>query len=110
MGDGGERFEVLDPEGAVLELGQEREMKEMLELSVFEMKNTVAQLEKRLTNVGDEDNEWKTRYETQIELNRQLERQIGLLQGKMEQVRGSPTDRLASIRSFDQMHMVCSCY
>uniref|UniRef100_A0A8C3S5P9 Uncharacterized protein n=1 Tax=Chelydra serpentina TaxID=8475 RepID=A0A8C3S5P9_CHESE len=48
-------------------------------------------------------NEWKTRYETQVELNRQLERQTGLLQEKMEHMRGNPTDRLSSIRSFDQM-------
>ncbi|KAF7250853.1 hypothetical protein EYD10_03470 [Varanus komodoensis] len=80
-------------------------MREVLELSVYEMKKTVAELEKRLDYVEDEDNEWKTRYETQIELNRQIERQIGLLQVKMDHVRGSPTDRLASVRSFDQMHM-----
>ncbi|XP_077783273.1 coiled-coil domain-containing protein 169 isoform X1 [Podarcis muralis] len=102
MGEGGE---LPDFEGLVLDLGQEKQMKEVLELSVFEMKNTVAELEKRLNSVDDEDNEWKTRYETQIELNRQLERQIGLLQGKMEQVHESPTDRLASVRSFDQMHV-----
>ncbi|CAI5773068.1 Hypothetical predicted protein [Podarcis lilfordi] len=102
MGEGGEQ---PDFEGLVLDLGQEKQMKEVLELSVFEMKNTVAELEKRLNSVEDEDNEWKTRYETQIELNRQLERQIGLLQGKMEQVHESPTDRLASVRSFDQMHV-----
>ncbi|XP_053242040.1 coiled-coil domain-containing protein 169 [Podarcis raffonei] len=102
MGEGGE---LPDFEGLVLDLGQEKQMKEVLELSVFEMKNTVAELEKRLNSVEDEDNEWKTRYETQIELNRQLERQIGLLQRKMEQVHESPTDRLASVRSFDQMHV-----
>ncbi|XP_053163865.1 coiled-coil domain-containing protein 169 isoform X3 [Hemicordylus capensis] len=78
---------------------------QMLEHSIYEMKNTMAELEKRLGSVEDEDNEWKTRYETQIEFNRQLKRQIGLLQGKMEHVRGSPTDRLASVRSFDQMHL-----
>ncbi|XP_044298601.1 serine/threonine-protein kinase DCLK1 isoform X2 [Varanus komodoensis] len=106
MGEGGERSELLDFEGAVLELGQQKQMKEVLELSVYEMKKTVAELEKRLDYVEDEDNEWKTRYETQIELNRQIERQIGLLQVKMDHVRGSPTDRLASVRSFDQMHML----
>ncbi|XP_060622921.2 coiled-coil domain-containing protein 169 [Anolis sagrei] len=105
MGEEARCSQVLGDDVLMQELGQERQMKEMLEHSVFEMKNTVAQLEKRLNSVEDEDNEWKTRYETQIELNRQLERQIGLLQGKMEHVRGSPTDRLASVRSFDQMHM-----
>ncbi|XP_062983731.1 coiled-coil domain-containing protein 169 isoform X3 [Elgaria multicarinata webbii] len=68
MGEGGDRSELLDSEGIVLELGQEKQMKEVLELSVFEMKNTVAELEKRLNSVEDED-------------------------------------RLASVRSFDQMHM-----
>ncbi|KAJ6662322.1 hypothetical protein lerEdw1_012486 [Lerista edwardsae] len=107
MGEVAERGPLLDSEQIVLELEQEKQMTEVLELSVHEMKNTVTELEKRLNSVEDEDNEWKTRYETQIELNRQLERQIGLLQGKMESVRGSPTDRLASVRSFDQMHLDC---
>ncbi|XP_061484396.1 coiled-coil domain-containing protein 169 isoform X1 [Rhineura floridana] len=105
MGEGADCSEALGFERIALDLGQEKQMKEVLELSVFEMKSTVAELEKRLNSVEDEDSEWKTRYETQIELNRQLERQIGLLQGKMEHVRGSPTDRLASVRSFDQMHV-----
>uniref|UniRef100_A0A6J0SXF8 Coiled-coil domain-containing protein 169 isoform X2 n=1 Tax=Pogona vitticeps TaxID=103695 RepID=A0A6J0SXF8_9SAUR len=105
MGEGGNPGELSHLEGAALELQQEKQMKEMLELSIYEMKNVVAELEKRIDSVGNEDNEWKTRYETQIELNKQLERQIGRLQGKMEHVCGSPTDRLASIRSFDQMHV-----
>ena len=33
------------------------------------------------------DNEWKTRYETQSELNQQLEKQILLLQDKVEEAR-----------------------
>ncbi|XP_074815731.1 coiled-coil domain-containing protein 169 isoform X2 [Natator depressus] len=78
-------------------------LREMLELSIFELRNTLTELEKRLGSVEDEGNEWKTRYETQVELNRQLERQTGLLQEKMEHIRGNPTDRLSSIRSFDQM-------
>ncbi|XP_069496396.1 coiled-coil domain-containing protein 169 isoform X2 [Ambystoma mexicanum] len=86
-----------------LELQQERRMKEMLERSTFEMKSTVAELEKRLNNVEDEGNEWKTRYETQIELNQQLENQISLLKEKIGHIRGSPADRLASIRSYDEM-------
>ncbi|XP_075448212.1 coiled-coil domain-containing protein 169 isoform X2 [Ascaphus truei] len=87
------------------ELQQERQKKEMLEVSTFELKNTVAELERRLNGVDDEGNEWKTRYETQIELNKQLERQIHLLQEKGEHIRGNPTDRLSSIRSYDQMPM-----
>ncbi|XP_065437405.1 coiled-coil domain-containing protein 169 isoform X2 [Chrysemys picta bellii] len=121
MGEGGDSS-ALSSEQLRLELGQEKQMnlisscpplkaapppvaaqKEMLELSIFELRNTITELEKRLSSVEDEGNEWKTRYETQVELNRQLERQTGLLQEKMEHICGNPTDRLSSIRSFDQM-------
>ncbi|XP_040196333.1 coiled-coil domain-containing protein 169-like [Rana temporaria] len=85
------------------ELQAERRMKEMLQASIYERKNAIVDLERKLSSVGDEGNEWKTRYETQIELNRQLERQIHMLQEKSEHIRGNPTDRLSSIRSYDQM-------
>ncbi|XP_053312332.1 coiled-coil domain-containing protein 169 [Spea bombifrons] len=85
------------------DLQLEKKMKEMLQVSIFELKNTFAGLEKRLESVDDEGNEWKTRYETQTELNKQLERQIHVLQEKCEHIRGNPTDRLSSIRSYDQM-------
>ncbi|XP_017572628.2 coiled-coil domain containing 169 isoform X2 [Pygocentrus nattereri] len=48
-------------------------------------------------------NEWRTRYETQLELNGQLERQIGAVQARLEGLCGNPTDRLASVRSYDEM-------
>lgn len=35
-------------------------------------------------------NEWKTRYETQIELNGQLERQMSLIHQRLEGLRGNP--------------------
>uniref|UniRef100_A0A3B5A6P2 Uncharacterized protein n=1 Tax=Stegastes partitus TaxID=144197 RepID=A0A3B5A6P2_9TELE len=35
-------------------------------------------------------NEWKTRYETQVELNGQLERQISLIHERLEDIRGNP--------------------
>ncbi|NXA30338.1 CC169 protein, partial [Ibidorhyncha struthersii] len=77
--------------------------RQMLEISIFELRNTVTELEKRLSSVEDEGNEWKTRYETQVELNKQLKRQINILQEKMELIRGNPADKLSSVRSFDQM-------
>ncbi|NXA41246.1 CC169 protein, partial [Eudromia elegans] len=79
--------------------------RQMLEISISELRNTVTELEKRVTSVEDEGNEWKTRYETQVELNRQLERQIYKLQDKMDFFRGNPTDKLSSIRTLDQMPM-----
>ncbi|XP_040282046.1 coiled-coil domain-containing protein 169 [Bufo bufo] len=94
---------VTDPERRAEELLMETKMKEMLQASVSDMKNTVADLERKLSSVEDEGNEWKTRFETQVEMNKQLERQIHTLQEKSEYVRGNPTDRLSSIRSYDQM-------
>ncbi|XP_073518650.1 coiled-coil domain-containing protein 169 isoform X4 [Phyllobates terribilis] len=87
------------------QLQAEAKMKEMLQVSIYEMKNTVMDLERKLNSVEDEGNEWKTRYETQIELNKQLETQIRALQEKSEYLRGNPTDRLSSIRSYDQMQV-----
>ncbi|XP_074996137.1 coiled-coil domain-containing protein 169 isoform X1 [Calonectris borealis] len=92
-----------DPDRLALELGREQRKKQMLEISIFELRNTVTELEKRLSCVEDEGNEWKTRYETQVELNKQLERQINILQEKMELIRGNPADKLSIVRTFDQM-------
>ncbi|NXC86356.1 CC169 protein, partial [Cercotrichas coryphoeus] len=51
-------------------------------------------------------NEWKTRYETQVELNKQLERQINILRDKVELIRGNPADKLFVVRTFDKMPVV----
>ncbi|NXU45781.1 CC169 protein, partial [Drymodes brunneopygia] len=52
------------------------------------------------------DNEWKTRYETQVELNKQLERQINILRDKVKLIRGNPADKLSIVRTFDKMPVV----
>ncbi|XP_030333279.1 coiled-coil domain-containing protein 169-like [Strigops habroptila] len=91
------------PDRPALELGRERQKRQMLEISIAELRNTVTELEKRLSSVEDEGNEWKTRYETQVELNKHLERQINILQDKMELICGNPADKLSTIRTFDQM-------
>ncbi|KAM9299801.1 coiled-coil domain-containing protein 169-like [Morus bassanus] len=102
MGEGG-GSRAAAPDRLGLELGRERRKKQMLEISIFELRNTVTELEKRLSSVEDEGNEWKTRYETQVELNKQLERQINILQEKTELIRGNPADKLSIVRTFDQM-------
>ncbi|XP_032390287.1 coiled-coil domain-containing protein 169 isoform X6 [Etheostoma spectabile] len=85
------------------ELEQEREMKEMLEESVSDLRSTMCELQERLHSVDGEGNEWKTRYETQTELNGQLDRQMSLIHERLEDLRGNPMDRLASIRIYDDM-------
>ncbi|NWW68993.1 CC169 protein, partial [Ifrita kowaldi] len=52
------------------------------------------------------DNEWKTRYETQVELNKQLERQINIFRDKVELIRRNPADKLSIVRAFDKMPVV----
>ncbi|NWY97218.1 CC169 protein, partial [Loxia curvirostra] len=71
--------------------------------SIFELRNAITELEKSLNSIENEDNEWKTRYETQVELNKQLERQINILQNKVEFIRGNPADKLSLVRTFDKM-------
>ncbi|XP_004938811.3 coiled-coil domain-containing protein 169 isoform X1 [Gallus gallus] len=92
-----------DSEGLDMELGRERRRQQMLENSISELRKTVTELEKKLSSVEDEGNEWKTRYEMQVELNSQLQRQIHILKDKVELIRGNPTDKLAIVRIFDQM-------
>ncbi|XP_053704048.1 coiled-coil domain containing 169 isoform X1 [Synchiropus splendidus] len=85
------------------ELEQELEVKDMLKESVSDLQSTMCELQERLHSVDGEGNEWKTRYETQTELNGQLERQISMVHERLEDLRGNPMDRLASIRSYDDM-------
>ncbi|XDV54425.1 hypothetical protein PO909_022716 [Leuciscus waleckii] len=85
------------------EVEEEREFKDMLQDSVSDLRSTLADLEKRLHSVDGEENEWRTRYETQLELNEQLEKQITVVRERLETLHSDPADRLASIRSYDEM-------
>nr|XP_048280779.1 coiled-coil domain-containing protein 169 isoform X3 [Myodes glareolus] len=68
---------------------------------MLEIRHKIAELETSLNS--DQGSEWKVRYETQLELNDQLEKQIVSLKEKMEKVRGNPSDRLSSIRAYEKM-------
>ncbi|XP_075887852.1 coiled-coil domain-containing protein 169 isoform X2 [Nelusetta ayraudi] len=94
-------YSKLDLARMQAELDQETEVKEMLEESVSGLRSTMCELQERLNSV--DENEWKTRYETQVELNGQLERQTTLMEERLGGLRGNPVDRLASIRSYDVM-------
>ncbi|XP_075887853.1 coiled-coil domain-containing protein 169 isoform X3 [Nelusetta ayraudi] len=96
-------YSKLDLARMQAELDQETEVKEMLEESVSGLRSTMCELQERLNSVDGEENEWKTRYETQVELNGQLERQTTLMEERLGGLRGNPVDRLASIRSYDVM-------
>ncbi|KAM9034476.1 coiled-coil domain-containing protein 169 [Sarcophilus harrisii] len=77
--------------------------RDIVQLTTIEIRNKIVELEEGLKNVDDEGNEWKTRYEAQIEFNNQLEKQILSLREKMAKVHGNPSDRLSSIRAYERM-------
>ncbi|ERE90802.1 coiled-coil domain-containing protein 169 [Cricetulus griseus] len=103
MGEGrGDTFEGVSTDRLKLELLEEIHMKDVVQLSMLEIRHKIAELEASV-NSEHAGNEWKTRYETQMELNDQLEKQIVSLKEKMEKVRGNPSDRLSSIRVYERM-------
>ncbi|XP_031229724.1 coiled-coil domain-containing protein 169 isoform X1 [Mastomys coucha] len=103
MGEGhGDTFEGVSTDRLKLELLEEIHMKDVVQLSTLEIRHKIAELEANL-NCDLAGSEWKTRYETQLELNDQLEKQIVSLKEKMEKIRGNPSDRLSSIRVYERM-------
>ncbi|XP_051842421.1 coiled-coil domain-containing protein 169 isoform X3 [Antechinus flavipes] len=80
--------------------------RDIVQLTTIEIRNKIVELEEGLKNVEDEGNEWKTRYEAQIEFNNQLEKQILSLREKMAKVHGNPSDRLSSIRAYERMPLL----
>ncbi|GAB1287534.1 Coiled-coil domain-containing protein 169 [Apodemus speciosus] len=106
MGEGhGDTFEGVSTDRLKLELLEEIHMKDVVQLSTLEIRHKIAELEASLSGdlADHEGSEWKTRYETQLELNDQLEKQIVSLKEKMEKIRGNPSDRLSSIRVYEKM-------
>uniref|UniRef100_A0A8D0MJC8 Coiled-coil domain containing 169 n=2 Tax=Sus scrofa TaxID=9823 RepID=A0A8D0MJC8_PIG len=95
-------FDGVSTNRLKLELLEEIHLKDIVQLSVLEIEHKVAELEAKLST-DDEGGEWKTRYETQLELNDQLEKQIVSLKEKLEKICGTPSDRLSSIQVYEQM-------
>ncbi|XP_052793816.1 coiled-coil domain-containing protein 169-like isoform X9 [Mya arenaria] len=100
----GEEVDEYELEKIRAEIQQERQMKEMLDQSAKELRITVEELEKRYEAIENEDpdlglrgNEWKTRFETQEEMNQQLERQIIMLQDKIEEAKRNLKDARAYV-------------
>nr|XP_019952660.1 PREDICTED: coiled-coil domain-containing protein 169 [Paralichthys olivaceus] len=92
-------FSKYDASRLQEELQQEKETREMLEESVCDLRGTMCELQERLHSVDGEGNEWKTRYETQIELNGQLERQISLIHERLEDLRGNPMGKFQLLKA-----------
>ncbi|XP_020935881.1 coiled-coil domain-containing protein 169 [Sus scrofa] len=103
MGDArGDDLKGMSTDRLKLELLEEIHMKDLVQISILEMRQKIVELEAKLKN-DNESNEWRIRYETQLELNEELEKQIVTLREKLEKIRGNPSDRLSSIRVYEQM-------
>nr|XP_039264928.1 coiled-coil domain-containing protein 169-like isoform X2 [Styela clava] len=87
----GVNLDNYDVDWLMAEIAREREMTEMLDQSVGELKGTVVDLDKQLQTIDNEGSEWRVRCETQAETNQELQRQIDELKEKMRQARATKT-------------------
>ncbi|XP_072170891.1 coiled-coil domain-containing protein 169-like [Diadema setosum] len=86
------------------EIEQEKQMSVMLDQSMLELTNTLMELERRYDGVMDEGNEWKTRFETQEELNALLEKQILVLKERLDKSKEDAKDGFdAQLKSYDEL-------
>ncbi|CAD5114987.1 DgyrCDS4014 [Dimorphilus gyrociliatus] len=85
------------------EIAQEKQRKEIVEHSYLGLIPTVEELEKKYGGFDEECNEWKTRYETQMEMNQQLQKQVYVLQDRVDEAKRNLKDTKApkSVRSFE---------
>ncbi|KAG8523408.1 Coiled-coil domain-containing protein 169 [Galemys pyrenaicus] len=97
-----DNYEDMSTDRLKLELLEEIHMKDLVKLSIIEMKQKIEELEEKLSD-DDEGGEWKLRYEMQLEINKQLQKQIAAHKEKMEKIKENPSDRLASIRVYERM-------
>ncbi|KAF8785311.1 Coiled-coil domain-containing protein 169 [Argiope bruennichi] len=70
----------------------------MLDLSIEELQKTIDALEQQVdhTDIADED-EWKVRYYTQVEVNEQLERQRDWLMERVEAARNQSQEGVSAL-------------
>ncbi|XP_055926434.1 coiled-coil domain-containing protein 169-like isoform X1 [Argiope bruennichi] len=80
------------------EIENEQRMTEMLDLSIEELQKTIDALEQQVdhTDIADED-EWKVRYYTQVEVNEQLERQRDWLMERVEAARNQSQEGVSAL-------------
>ncbi|XP_039107812.1 coiled-coil domain-containing protein 169 [Hyaena hyaena] len=98
----GADFDGVSTECLEKELLEEIYLKDIVQLSMLEITHKIAELEAKL-HTNDKGGKWKVRYETQLELNDQLEKQIVSLEEKVEKICGNLSDKLSSIHVYEQM-------
>ncbi|KAM9675024.1 LOW QUALITY PROTEIN: coiled-coil domain-containing protein 169 [Dama dama] len=80
----GDNFDGVSTDRLKLKLPEEMHLKDIVQLSAFEIRYKIAELETKLNTDGEGTGKYF--YETQLELNDQLEKQIVSLKEKMEKI------------------------
>ncbi|VCX37082.1 unnamed protein product [Gulo gulo] len=99
----GDNFGGVSTDHLKMELLEEIRLQDIVQLSMLEIRHKIAELEAKL-NTDDEGGEWKVRYETRLELNDQLEKQIVSLGDKMEKICGNSPGTEATIYMFCKLN------
>lgn len=87
-----------DLERLKLEIYDEKRKKKVLEESIAELQQAVSVLEDQTENMDiSEDDEWKIRYYTQVEVNQQLEGQRDWLQDRVYSARNQTQDGIQAM-------------
>ncbi|KAJ8028442.1 hypothetical protein HOLleu_30669 [Holothuria leucospilota] len=76
----------------------------MLSHSIQDLQQTIAELEEKYNSVIDEGNEWKTRFENQEELNQLWQKQVIVLQERLEKCKESAKDNYENeMKTYDEL-------
>ncbi|XP_027984616.1 coiled-coil domain-containing protein 169 [Eptesicus fuscus] len=97
----GDNFEGMSIEQLKMELLEELHKKDLVKLSINEL--TYKLVEQKANII--KNNEWKIRYEIQLEVNDQLKEQIVTLKEKLGKLSGDPSDIQGTIQVYKQLPM-----
>nr|CAB3228255.1 coiled-coil domain-containing protein 169-like [Phallusia mammillata] len=100
MDDNMENYTAEELEAAI---EQEMQMKKMMDQSIADLKETISELDLKHKKLNTEGNEWKTRYETQHEMNTQLERQMESLKDKIQLHNGPNKKDNLAVKNLEEM-------
>lgn len=77
--------------------------KDSVLVSINELKQKVAELEKKGATNIKEIREWRVRYEEQLEIDSHLEKQVIYLKEKLDKVCANYSDKLSSIHVYERL-------
>ncbi|CAK6450229.1 unnamed protein product [Pipistrellus nathusii] len=97
----GDNYEGMSIEQLKLELLEEVHKKDLVKLSINELTYKIAEQKANFIK----NNEWKIRYEIQLEMNDHLKEQIVTLKEKLGKLSAEPSDIQGTIQVYKQLPM-----